>query len=255
MQSNNYPSPDFLYKYSYISDIREWDIIQGWKNIRMGDRVMDSDGNAILIIDPGSLNTYDGPDFKQAILYMNGQIHHGDIECHKTPSGWYHHGHENDPNYQNVILHVVGPFRRKNRQPNIPHVVLTIPAYSKIQCTISKQPNTILEILLPLATYRWQKKLAQYDRDMSEGRMVETSCGIFGTKGNEQGFLQIWNVLKDECHKDTSTDLLQKKIDTMYQSMEVRWSRAGIRPNARHKKRIPLFVSFIYLVSRMSYHG
>lgn len=48
-----------------------------------------------------------GPDFKHAVIQMDGLEFHGSIEFHVKSSDWYAHGHQNDEAYNNVILHVV----------------------------------------------------------------------------------------------------------------------------------------------------
>ncbi|MEW7280453.1 DUF2851 family protein [Aquimarina sp. 2201CG1-2-11] len=50
---------------------------------------------------------HSGPDFFDARLIIEGQKWAGTIEVHLTSGDWYVHNHENDPAYDNVILHVV----------------------------------------------------------------------------------------------------------------------------------------------------
>jgi hypothetical protein len=59
------------------------------------------------IIHPGVLNTYGGPDFHAGRLRMGNQEWAGHIELHVRSSDWFRHGHNQDPAYANVILHVV----------------------------------------------------------------------------------------------------------------------------------------------------
>lgn len=42
-----------------------------------------------------------------AKVNIGGQLWAGNVEIHLKSSDWYVHGHEKDPNYNNVILHVV----------------------------------------------------------------------------------------------------------------------------------------------------
>ena len=64
-------------------------------------------GDDLEILEYGIWNHNSGPDFLNASIKINGTIWHGSIEIHTKASEWYKHSHETDPNYYNVILHVV----------------------------------------------------------------------------------------------------------------------------------------------------
>ena len=64
-------------------------------------------GKKISIIDQGILNLSDGPDFSQAHILIDGIRWYGAVELHVHSSAWKQHGHHRDPNYNQVILHVV----------------------------------------------------------------------------------------------------------------------------------------------------
>ncbi|MCM8568064.1 DUF2851 family protein [Gramella jeungdoensis] len=66
-----------------------------------------SEGEVLLILHPGSHNEYSGPDFFNAKIQIAEQLWAGNVEIHLKSSYWYVHHHETDPNYDNVILHVV----------------------------------------------------------------------------------------------------------------------------------------------------
>ena len=61
----------------------------------------------IQIVKSGTYNNNSGPDFLNAQLKINNQLWIGNIEIHVNSSDWYLHKHEEDENYDAVILHVV----------------------------------------------------------------------------------------------------------------------------------------------------
>jgi hypothetical protein len=65
------------------------------------------DGLEVSVINPGVLNPSDGPDFLGAKIRIGKLIHSGAVELHIQSRDWYAHGHHQDPNYDQVILHVV----------------------------------------------------------------------------------------------------------------------------------------------------
>ena len=66
-----------------------------------------SDDEPLQIIQPGILNTNQGPDFLNARIMIGSTMWVGSIELHINSSDWKSHKHDQDKNYQNVVLHVV----------------------------------------------------------------------------------------------------------------------------------------------------
>lgn len=67
-----------------------------------------TDNKAISLVSSGQHNEQEsGPDFFNAKLKIGDQLWAGNVEIHLKASDWYAHGHETDPAYDNVILHVV----------------------------------------------------------------------------------------------------------------------------------------------------
>lgn len=91
-----------------------------------------TDGRTVRIHEPGHLNTDSGPDFLNAELtYGPGPVLKGDVEIHIRPADWHRHGHDSDPRYDGVALHVVmwndGHLKtvRKHNRQFIPTLVLS----------------------------------------------------------------------------------------------------------------------------------
>lgn len=89
------------------------------------------DGERIEVLDPGLLNTNAGPDFFNAKVMIGSQLWIGNVEIHLRASDWMRHGHDADPAYDSVVLHVVenddAPVHRSNGQ-KIPQMVMTCAA-------------------------------------------------------------------------------------------------------------------------------
>lgn len=59
------------------------------------------------VLSVGEHNLHSGPDFFNAQIRVDNQLWAGNVEIHVKASDWYIHGHENDPQYDALILHVV----------------------------------------------------------------------------------------------------------------------------------------------------
>ncbi|PKP21213.1 MAG: DUF2851 domain-containing protein [Bacteroidetes bacterium HGW-Bacteroidetes-20] len=85
-----------------------------WKNkIYSSFNFKTTHGKELQIIHPGYSHQDAGPDFKQAILKIDGIIWAGDVEIHISSSEWYKHNHHFDDKYNSVILHVVYNFDKE----------------------------------------------------------------------------------------------------------------------------------------------
>ncbi len=64
-------------------------------------------GLTVEVLNPGRIQTNSGPDLSDAQIRINGQLWAGTVEVHLRSSDWNLHGHQYDPAYENVVLHVV----------------------------------------------------------------------------------------------------------------------------------------------------
>lgn len=79
-----------------------------WLEKSMGIRGMDTtSGLPIRVLNPGQWNSQAGPDFLNAHLVIDGKHVYGDVEIHFHQQDWFHHGHQYDERYANVVLHVI----------------------------------------------------------------------------------------------------------------------------------------------------
>ncbi len=79
-----------------------------WKNgFFKHDALTTTRQERVKVISKGIYNPDAGPDFLDAKIMIDDILWVGNIEIHKNASDWYAHGHEKDPAYDNVILHIV----------------------------------------------------------------------------------------------------------------------------------------------------
>lgn len=77
-----------------------------YKKLQLED-LFTSENESLRIVDIGTHNHLSGPDFLNSKVEVNNQLWAGNVEIHLKSSDWFAHNHEQDPNYNNVILHVV----------------------------------------------------------------------------------------------------------------------------------------------------
>lgn len=77
-----------------------------------------TDGQAVDVLKPGRIQRGSGPDLNDALVRIDGQLWAGNVEVHVHSSEWDAHGHQRDPAYNNVVLHVVYAYDSEARTAN-----------------------------------------------------------------------------------------------------------------------------------------
>lgn len=92
------------------------------------DQLKTTQRQRIEVLFPGRWNMDSGPDFKGAILKLNGELKKGDIEIHVKSLDWYLHQHQKDEKYNDVILHAVlsHDIKSKPCQTQSGHIIPTL---------------------------------------------------------------------------------------------------------------------------------
>lgn len=139
---------------------------------RLFQSIQTLDESPIEILHPGLRNLDAGPDFFNAKIRFGDMLWAGNVEMHCKASDWHRHNHQNDPSYDNVILHVVMQADTIVRHPNgepIKTVVMKIPeevieryqslaasganTYSAIRCALR------LPLVPAIILHDWQTAL------------------------------------------------------------------------------------------------
>ncbi len=80
-----------------------------WQHQRLRrDQLRTLDGQSVRVLHPGFASVEGGPDFRGAVLQFGEAASvAGDVEVDLRTSGWRAHGHDQNPAFRNVVLHVV----------------------------------------------------------------------------------------------------------------------------------------------------
>ena len=102
------PGPALNPVWSATGKILESDLAKIWADQRFSPSALTfADGRSPRVILPGRPGGGKGPDFRDAVIAIDGHERRGDVELHLHASSFRAHGHDKDPAYGRVVLHVV----------------------------------------------------------------------------------------------------------------------------------------------------
>lgn len=196
---------------------------------------------SIFIIHPGQHNKLSGPDFFNAQIRLNDQLWAGNVEIHVRASDWYAHNHERDPNYENVVLHVVW-------QEDIPVLNAAGHAIPTLEMRKMIRPSTLqtyralmwartgqfincenqMATVDPFIVKAWKERLF-FERLIEKVSQIESLLPVcssdweavsfliilqgFGTRINKENFLELGRRLPFDVIKKVSSD--QAKLEAL----------------------------------------
>lgn len=84
------------------------------------DKLTTVDGRPVEVLHPGFWNRESGPDFRGAVVRIAGElVPSGDVEIDLHSSGWKSHGHDRNPAFKQVALHVVWEGDARSQLPTL----------------------------------------------------------------------------------------------------------------------------------------
>ena len=220
-----------------------------WLHYLPGKTFSGTQKEEITLVRPGRPNPDSGPDFFNGKVKINGTLWAGNIEIHLKSSDWYRHGHQNDPHYDNVILHVVyeddRPVVRQNGE-SIPTLVLKgnfnprllttyqgfllskkwIPCQETIAHT---DPFQLLNWLQRLAVERLERKASEMEAQLRESKndfqetFYRRLLQNYGFKVNQEAF--------DALGRSLPYNILAKHKDNLNQIEALLFGQAGMLDN------------------------
>lgn len=176
-----------------------------WVNrLQLSPGMTTVDQQPIQVIDPGRLNVDSGPDFFNAKIRIAGQVWAGNVEIHVRASDWHRHGHDDDPAYQSVILHVVGhddaritvADGRLLPQIELPpdeSLIATLSAF-KSNSVVSLPCEASINAMPPLYLSDWLSALA-FERIYEKVDRVENIMARLGGDSEEAAYITLARAL------------------------------------------------------------
>lgn len=169
-----------------------------WRT-REGRTLRAADGRRVQALYAGRPAPGHGPDFQDAVLIVDGERRTGDVELHRKPSDWRAHGHDADPAYDGVALHVVA--RAEQGGPDLPMVELRAgkrgePREPQLLAQAAREGSAGLRQMLVrsgLARFRERVEAAarRIDEAGPEQALQEAVFDALGYAENRAPFLQL----------------------------------------------------------------
>jgi hypothetical protein len=224
------------------------------------------DGVKIQILSFGIRNDdLAGPDFFYGKVSYDGITHFGMIEIHVKSSDWYRHGHQTDPRYNNVILHVVYEYDKPVIQNGIEIPTIEIKPFIEKWHYLKFQQGRLesLPIIcrnqlhtIPSIHLESMKSRALIDKLSQKVEHIRRIVGLgpidilyglitlaFGTDRNKNGFERILQLLPKErvfhgvklrkrVYASAANAILSEYRNTS------EWNYKGLRPQGKPDIRL-----------------
>jgi len=229
-------------------------------------------GKSIHVKDPGRWNLQEGPDFKEARLLVDGVELDGDVEVHFNVTDWYKHQHEQDRNFDAVVLHIVlHPEGRKlspvqTSQGGVPECLYLMPLLNRdlesyamdealleleqqdelewVAQFIERPLEGRLEILQAKAQQRWQQKL-RYAQQRLQANGWDGACHayaleVLGYARNRAPMLRL--AAKYPLARWASADV---SAEERFSEEAAHWKLNGLRPANHPRRRLAQYVEVV----------
>ncbi len=214
-------------------------------------------GESLRLLYAGHWNAGPGPDFRAArLLAGDGRPIVGDVELHLTPREWRRHGHQSDPAYAQVLLHVVGGMDPgPDVETSVPRLLVLPagprdPTPSSLPCehvVAAAAERAVSAGLTKIAIARLRRKATRLRRSTAPGGPDGVAYGALlealGQGGNRDGMRLLaarlpWPLLAARGLDASALAMqLRQSADRLEAEGEIHWRRAGVRPvNQPHSR-------------------
>lgn len=246
-------SPYYLNKITREQDMYKW-----WTNLG-GRALLINARRRISIINTGTINEYEGPDFLNCSINIGGKIKNGAVELHLYNGDWYRHKHHINKLYNTVILHIALfhekdiVIRKENRRI-VPQIYLSNDIFlSKSMHHPCYRVQSPFNLLYTFAIKRIRKK---YRRMKQRIKKYGYRKALVVSVAEALGYIRLKRIFfNNALNLDISwinfpADFaeISGQIYSLFPDRPK--ITKGIRPNNCYDKRIKALIAFIYNFSR-----
>lgn len=206
-----------------------------WNRIPVNTKFRTACGKELTVLSRGTWNLESGPDFLQAKISLNGKELCGDVEIHVRTSDWKAHGHDKDPAFANVILHVVE--NNDSKTPLIP-VFLLPPEeeFNRIPFYLKETSGSCAAFFRSLP----QDQLLKFFRDAGCDRLEKKAKQILSvmiSDGVRQAFLaKLFDAFGYRKNREAFAVLFRETVEKYPEELfdrsfeEILWGESGLLP-------------------------
>ena len=203
-----------------------------------------NDGKEVRIINPGHRNSDAGPDFFNAKIEIDGYLWVGNVEIHYRATDWKRHGHDNDPAYDSVILHVVekddAPVFRTNGE-RIPQMVMHCsPQFNKqyselVNAKVELPCKRCISNLSSIEKAGWIQSMS-LERLIAKGKRIEAYLDSYRGDWESVCFITLARALGfgtnsdpfERLAKSLPLSMMHKHSDSIFQLEALLFGQAGL---------------------------
>lgn len=253
--------------------MREAELYSIWAYQKLNHNLQTITGEPVRVLYPGNLNSDQGADFKDACLKIGEKEYRGDVEIHIKKRDWLNHKHQNNPEYNKVILHLIWENDKSivltNSQKTIPTLLLSdfylpekeIPAKIAYDCHFFSglDKDQLNYLLLNCGKKRLEEK-AKLIRQISyiepyEEILYKALAASLGSPHNKLGMKLVTAQVKKRELASLKESELEAYIANIlgqvglieHNHNSALWQKFRIRPASQPAKRVAEYISFRWL--------
>lgn len=261
-------------RHRYQENLIQWI----WENLEFDVQTLETtDGEPVKIVNQGTKNGGDGPDFLNAQLIIDDMEWYGSVEIHVDAKDWNAHHHERDALYNGVILHVV--------LENPDHRVYThsgdSPKTIFLKRFLNKNLNNLLarksNEVLPCGGHvsfinqtAFEKQIEKAHREYFEYKVSELNdhynpqltpslawkhslikqmYDTFGIPSNRTPMRQLFDAVSgiDNMHLGEEA-FISCVYDCAFRDNKIEWMKGGVRPLNSPEVRVKQAAAYHYAI-------